>query len=163
MKFTDMRSMYDPQIHYPARPPPLRSACWPALTTLVHLDGKEIDPVWARGQPLGRAEGRAQGATQPSILTGSDWKRPNCALLDQGGAARGVAGPASALRALPWEARPGRTPGHASQDTLIKAALRTPARYSAGPSSSLPIVQLAATASMAALRGRRKRSATPTI
>ena len=46
---------------------------------------------------------------------------PNQAVLDQGGAC-GAAGPAPAPGLWPWEAPPGRTPGHTSQNAQIKMA-----------------------------------------
>ena len=56
---------------------------------------------------------------------------PNLAITDQGGAC-GAAGPASAPRALPWEARPGARRATPT-GTLIKVALtaRRPVRRTA--------------------------------
>jgi hypothetical protein len=51
-------------------------------------------------------------------------------------------------RALPW-ARPGGHAGPLTEGTLIKDSVRSLTRFSAGPSTSLLIVQLAATASRA--------------
>ena len=69
--------------------------------------------------------------------------------LDQGGAASGAAGPASAPRAQACEARPGArraTSRGAPQIEVAPNVMLT--GYSAQPFSSLPIVQLADPASM---------------
>ena len=92
---------------------------------------------------------------QPASLVGFGTKRPlglpNLAVFDQGGAARGAAGPASAPGSAlgPAQRTPGHTPrGHSDQD----GSTGTGQIQLGGPSSPLPIVQLAATASRAALR-----------
>lgn len=70
-----------------------------------------------------------------------------------------------ARRQRPWLSlggSPGRTPGHSLRARLIKETRSASGRVSVDPSSSLPIVQLATTASRSPF-GRRTRSASPNL
>jgi hypothetical protein len=102
--------------------------------------------------------------TTPAVTTATATAPalPNLAVFDQGGAS-GAAGPASAPGSA--LARPARhTPGHATQDTQIEA---THTGTQAGAAHSClphrPIVQLAGTTSMAALRAVARDRLTPAI
>jgi hypothetical protein len=108
-------------------------------------------PVWASRSGRG-CSCSSTPAASPAPAATSFWKSSAAPAP----APAGAAGSAPAPRALPWEARGRRTPGHPLQDWLIKRQYGT-GKVPCEPPSSRPIVQLVTAApGMGGLSGRRR-------